>query len=159
MRGRSESQNAMARPVHVALVACLLLAGCAGFGGSPADCTTTPSPTPRAQPPVLVEIENEEPRTRSVGIRVTHLNGSRTVLFDSSVSLAPVKRIQTRATFPSREGRYRVRATAGNATGRATLTVPEGRLRHVRVRITVNGTDAGSRVTVRSTARTPTPAC
>jgi len=142
--------------LRAALVVCLLLAGCGGFAGSTPDCTTTLSPTPRAEPPVYVVIDNEGTGTHALDIRATHLrtNGSRTVLFNSTVGLAPVQHLETRATFPSREGRYRVRATVGNVTGRETFTVPGGRLRAVRVHIVVH-----ERVTVNATVRRPTPGC
>lgn len=110
---------------------------------------------------MYVVVDNEDVSTYSLAIRATHLraNGSRAVLFDSTVGLAPTQHLGTRATFPSRDGRYRVRATVENATGMETITVPEGRLRHVRVHIVVNSTGTGDRVAVRSTALTPTPAC
>jgi hypothetical protein len=156
----------MRRAGRVALVACVLLAGCGGLGGSTPDCTTTSSPTPRGEPPVYVVIDNEDVSTYSLDIRATHLreNGSRAVLFDSTVGLAPTQHLETRAAFPSREGRYRVRATVrndtgGNATGRTTFSVPGGRLRQVRVHIIVNRSRASEPVTIDATAQRPTPAC
>lgn len=145
----------------LALVACLLLAGCGGFAGSTPDCTATPSPTPRAEPPVYVVIDNEQTRSLALDVRTTHLhaNGSRTALFDSTVGLAPVQHLETRATFPSRDGRYRVHATADNATGRTTFGVPAGRLRRLLVHIVVHERDAPERVTIETTAQRPTPAC
>jgi hypothetical protein len=146
---------------RVALVGCLLLAGCGGFVGSTPDCTTTPSPTPRAEPPVYVVIDNEDLGTYALDIRATHLraNGSRAVLFNSTVGLAPTQHLETRATFPSREGRYRVRAEIDNGTGRTTFTVPGGRLREVRVHIVVHEREAPERVTVNATVHRPTPGC
>jgi hypothetical protein len=146
---------------RVALVGCLLLAGCGGFAGSTPDCTTTPSPTPRVEPPVYVVIDNEDVSTYSLDIRATHLraNGTRATLFNSTVGLAPTQHLETRATFPSREGRYRVRATVGNATGRETFAVPGGRLREVRVHIVVNRSDASEPVAIDATVRRPTPGC
>ncbi|WP_276259968.1 hypothetical protein [Haloglomus litoreum] len=151
----------MCRAARIALVACLVLAGCGGLGGSTPDCTTTPSPTPRAEPPVYVVIDNEDVSTHSLEIRATHLreNGSRAVLFDSTVGLAPTQHLETRATVPSRDGRYRVRATVGNVTGRETFTVPDGRLRQVRVHIVVNRSDASDPVAIDATVQRPTPAC
>jgi len=110
---------------------------------------------------VYVVIDNEDVSTYSLDIRATHLrlNGTRATLFNSTVGLAPTQHLETRATFPSREGRYRVRATVGNATGRETFTVPGGRLREVRVHIVVNRSDASEPVAIDATVRRPTPAC
>lgn len=120
---------------------------------------------------MYVVIDNERTSTLALDIGATHrhANGSRTALFDSTVGLAPVQHLETRATFPSREGRYRVRATVRNATasnetataatGRATFRVPDGRLREIRVHIVVHERDAPEGVTIDATARRPTPAC
>ncbi len=110
---------------------------------------------------MYVVIDNEDVSTHSLEIRATHLreNGSRAVLFDSTVGLAPTQHLETRATVPSRDGRYRVRATVGNVTGRETFTVPDGRLRQVRVHIVVNRSDASDPVAIDATVQRPTPAC
>lgn len=146
----------------VALAALVLLAGCGGLAGSGPDCATatTASPTPRAEPPVLVSIVNEELATRNVSISVVHrVGGNRTTLFDSSVVVSPRNDLSTRTRFPSRNGSYRVRASVAGASDTARLTVPAGRLRYVRVRILNDGTEAGNVVSIRHRTRTPTPAC
>jgi hypothetical protein len=150
----------------VGLAALLVLAGCGGApgtggGSGGGDCTpATATETPRAEPVVLVAIANEEVRNRNVSIRVVRRHeGNRTVLFDSSVGLSPVNEVETRTRFPSRNGTYLVRASAGTDTARASLTVPEGRLQYVSVRIASRPVEEGdgNRVTLSREAVPATP--